>query len=153
MGKLYFENLSAFQSMLGKPLPHSRWVTVTQDMIHNFAKATLDVQWVHVDVERARKESPFKSTIAHGFMSLSLLSRMLMDVFSIKSERMSLNYGLNKVRFPHPVPVNSRLQLQSVIKSIEYQHGGAKITFSCTVVIEGIEKPACVAEFLAMIFE
>ena len=107
MGKLYFENLSAFQSMLGKPLPHSRWVTVTQDMIHNFAKATLDMQWVHVDIERARKESPFKSTIAHGFMSLSLLSRMLMDLFSIKSERMSLNYGLNKVCFPHPVPEQS----------------------------------------------
>ena len=111
------------------------------------------MQWVHVDVERARKELPFKSTIAHGFRSLSLLSRMLTDLFSVKSERMSLNYGLNKMRFPHPVPVNSRLQLQSVIKSIEHQHGGAKITFSCTVVIEGIEKPACVAEFLAMIFE
>ena len=112
-----------------------------------------DSQFCQGDFRRAMGPCGYKSTIAHGFMSLSLLSRMLMDVFSIKSERMSLNYGLNKVRFPHPVPVNSRLQLQSVIKSIEYQHGGAKITFSCTVVIEGIEKPACVAEFLAMIFE
>ena len=139
--------------MIGKELPYSDWLTITQEMINDFANATLDKQWVHVDVERAKKESPFKTTIAHGFMSLAMLSKMLEDLFQIDSVKMGLNYGLNKVRFPHPVPVNSRLQMQAVIKDIEDQHGGVKITFSCVVVIEGIEKPACVAEFLAMMFE
>jgi acyl dehydratase len=139
--------------MEGKSLPDSEWITITQDMINDFANATLDKQWVHVDVERAKRESPFKSTIAHGFMSLAMLSKMLEDLIYIESVKMGLNYGLNKVRFPHPVPVNSKLQMQSSIKSIEDQQGGVKITFSCTVVIEGIEKPACVAEFLAIMFE
>lgn len=150
---LHFKNIEAFKEMIGKELPNSEWLTVTQDMINDFANATLDKQWVHVDEERAAKESPFKSTIAHGFMSLSLLSKMLEDLIVIESIKMGLNYGLNYVRFPHPVPVNSRLQMQSSIKNIEDQQQGVKITFSCTVVIEGIEKPACVAEFLAMMFE
>lgn len=153
MEKLHFKNLTEFKSMIGKELPYSDWLTITQEMINDFANATLDKQWVHVDVERAKKESPFKTTIAHGFMSLAMLSKMLEDLFQIDSVKMGLNYGLNKVRFPHPVPVNSRLQMQAIIKDIEDQHGGVKITFSCVVVIDGIEKPACVAEFLAMMFE
>ena len=108
---------------------------------------------MHIDEERAKRESPFKTTIAHGFMSLAMLSKMLEDLFLIDSLKMGLNYGLNKVRFPHPVPVNSRLQMQASIKDIEDQHGGVKITFSCVVVIDGIDKPACVAEFLAIMFE
>lgn len=153
METLRFKNIAEFKSMIGKELPNSEWITITQEMINDFANATLDKQWVHVDVERAEKESPFKGTIAHGFMSLSMLSKMLLDVVSIDSVKMGLNYGLNSVRFPHPVPVNSRLQMISSIKNIEDQKQGVKITFSCTVVIEGIEKPACVAEFLGMMFE
>jgi acyl dehydratase len=153
MEKLRFKNLTEFKTMIGKQLPYSDWLTITQEMINDFANATLDKQWVHVDVERAKKESPFKTTIAHGFMSLAMLSKMLEDLFQIDSVKMGLNYGLNKVRFPHPVPVNSKLQMQAVIKDIEDQHGGVKITFSCVVVIDGIDKPACVAEFLAMMFE
>ncbi len=105
---------------------------------------------MHIDAER---ESPFKTTIAHGFMSLAMLSKMLEDLFLIDNIKMGLNYGLNKVRFPHPVPVNSRLQMQAAIKDIEDQHRGVKITFSCVVVIDGIDKPACFAEFLAIMFE
>ena len=153
MEKLHFKNLEEFKSMKGKNLPHSRWLTITQEMINDFANATLDKQWVHIDEERAKRESPFKTTIAHGFMSLAMLSKMLEDLFLIESLKMGLNYGLNKVRFPHPVPVNSRLQMQASIKDIEDQHGGVKITFSCLVVIDGIDKPACVAEFLAIMFE
>ena len=153
MNKLHFKDLTEFKSMIGKELPNSEWITVTQEMINDFANATLDKQWVHVDVERAAKESPFKSTIAHGFMSLAMLSKMLEDLIQIDSVKMALNYGLNKVRFPHPVPVNSRLQMQSSIKDIEDQKQGVKITFSCTVIIEGFDKPACVAEFLGMMFE
>lgn len=153
MNTLQFKNLTEFKSMKGKELPHSEWLTVTQAMINDFANATLDTQWVHVDEDRAAKESPFKSTIAHGFMSLSLLSKMLGDLIQIESVKMGLNYGLNYVRFPHAVPVNSRLQMQARIKDIEDQQQGVKITFECQVIIEGYEKPACVAEFLAMMFE
>ena len=153
MKKRHFKNLNEFKSMLGKSLPNSEWIHITQEMINDFANATLDKQWVHIDVERAKKESPFKTTIAHGFMSLAMLSKMLEDVIEIESVKMGLNYGLNTVRFPHPVPVNSRLQMQATIKNIEDQQGGVKITFSCVVVIEGIDKPACVAEFLAIMFE
>ncbi len=153
MEKLHFKNLEEFKSMKGKNLPHSNWLTITQEMINDFANATLDKQWVHIDEERAKRESPFKTTIAHGFMSLAMLSKMLEDLFLTDSLKMGLNYGLNKVRFPHPVPVNSRLQMQASIKDIEDQHGGVKITFSCVVVIDGIDKPACVAEFLAIMFE
>ena len=153
MEKLRFANLTEFKTMIGKELPSSDWITVTQEMINDFANATLDKQWVHVDVERARKESPFKSTIAHGFMSLALLSKMLEDLIQIDSLKMGLNYGLNYVRFPHPVPVNSKLQIQASVKDVEDQKQGVKVTFSCTVIIEGYEKPACVAEFLGMMFE
>lgn len=153
MEALHFKDLTEFKGMVGKELPYSDWLTVTQEMINDFANATLDKQWVHVDEERAAKESPFKSTIAHGFMSLSLVSKMLEDLIAIDSVKMGLNYGLNYVRFPHPVPVNSKLQMQAVIKDIEDQAEGVKITFQCKVVIKGFEKPACVAEFLAMMFE
>ncbi len=153
MNKLHFKDLTEFKSMIGRELPNSEWITITQEMINDFANATLDKQWVHVDEERAAKESPFKSTIAHGFMSLSLLSKMLEDLILIDSVKMGLNYGLNYVRFPHPVPVNSRLQMQAAIKDVEDQQQGVKITFQCKVIIDGFEKPACVAEFLAMMFE
>lgn len=153
METVHFKNLADFKSMVGKALPSSGWIVITQQMINDFAEATQDKQWVHVDDERAKRESPFKTTIAHGFMSLSMLSKMLEDVIKIDSVTMGFNYGLNKVRFPHPVPVNSRLQLNAIVKDIEDQKGGVKITFSCAVTIEGIEKPACIAEFLAIMFE
>lgn len=153
METLQFKNLAEFKSMSGKSLPDSDWFVVTQEMINDFANATLDKQWVHVDEERAKNESPFKSTIAHGFMSLAMLSKMLEDLIHIDSVTMGLNYGLNKVRFPHPVPVNSKLRMKSSIVNLEEQMGGLKITFSCIIEIEGFDKPACVAEFLAIMFE
>ena len=153
MNAMLFENLEAFSRMKGKELPISDWITVTQEMIQDFANATQDKQWVHVDVERAKKETPYKSTIAHGFMSVALLSKFLEDLIEIKSVTMGLNYGLNYVRFMNPVPVNSKLRLMSTVKDIETHKQGVKVTFSCTVAIEGEEKPACVAEFLALFFE
>jgi acyl dehydratase len=152
--KLIFENISEFKSMIGKQLPEGNWYTITQQMIDNFANATLDKQWIHVDQERAKKESPFKSTVAHGFMSVAMISRMLEEAFAIKSIKMGLNYGLNKVRFPNPVPVNSELRMLSSVKEIEaLGDNGIKVTFNCTIEIKGQEKPACVAEFLAALFE
>lgn len=153
MKTLVFKNISEFKEMIGKELPVSDWIKVSQEMIDNFANATLDRQWVHIDVERAKRESPFKTTIAHGFMSVALLSKFLEDLIKVKSVKMGLNYGLNSVRFMNPVPVNSNLRLKSTIKNIEAHKHGVKVSFLCTIEIEGEEKPACVAEFLALLFE
>jgi acyl dehydratase len=154
MKPLEFANFEEFKLMKGKQLPTGNWYSITQQMINDFANATLDKQWIHVDEKRAEKESPFKSTVAHGFMSVAMISKLLEEAFSIKSVKMGLNYGLNKVRFPNPVPVNSELRMHTVIKEIEdLANNGIKVTFSCIIEIKGKEKPACVAEFLAALYE
>ncbi|MDG1452672.1 MAG: MaoC family dehydratase [Polaribacter sp.] len=154
MKPLEFTNIQEFRSMLGKQLPSGEWYAITQEMINDFANATLDKQWIHVDEKRAKKESPFNSTIAHGFMSVSMISKLLEATFLIKSLTMGLNYGLNKVRFPNPVPVNSALRMIAVVKEIDdISNKGVKVTFSCVIEIKGQEKPACVAEFIAAFFE
>lgn len=154
MKPLIFENFEEFKSMIGESLPTGNWYKVTQEMINDFANATLDKQWIHIDENRARKESPFKTTVAHGFMSVSMISKLLEEIFAIKSVKMGLNYGLNKVRFPNPVPVNSELRMIASVKEIEdLGLNGIKVTFLCTIEIKGQEKPACVAEFLAALFE
>lgn len=154
MNTLIFEDITEFRTVLGKELPIGNWYTITQEMINDFANATLDKQWIHIDEKRAAKESPFKSTVAHGFMSVSMISKLLEESFSIKSIKMGLNYGLNKVRFPNPVPVNSELRMISSVKEIEdIANNGVKITFSCIIEIKGQKKPACVAEFIAALFE
>ena len=149
-----FTNFKEFRSMIGKQLPTGEWYTISQQMINDFAHATLDNQWIHVDEKRAEKESPFKSTVAHGFMSVAMISRLLEESFSIKSVHMGLNYGLNKVRFPNPVPVNSELRMITTVINIEdIANNGIKVTFLCTIEIKGQVKPACVAEFIAALFE
>ena len=154
MKPLVFENFSEFKLIIDKQLPTGSWYTISQQMINDFANATLDKQWIHVDEKRAAKESPFKSTVAHGFMSVSMISKLLEESFSIKSVKMGLNYGLNKVRFPNPVLVNSELRMHTIVKEIEdLANNGIKVTFSCTIEIKGQKKPACVAEFLAALFE
>ena len=154
MAKIEIENIAALKKMEGETLPQMDWIEVTQDMINSFAEATLDYQWIHVDVERAKKESPFKGPIAHGFMSVSLLSKMLEETVWVKSGTMGVNYGLNNVRFPHPVLSGSRLRLNGkVIKVEDYGENGAKIFWGCSVEIEGVEKPACVGEFISLLFE
>ncbi len=154
MKPLVFENFSEFKLMTDKQLPTGSWYKISQQMINDFANATLDKQWIHVDEKRAAKESPFKSTVAHGFMSVSMISKLLEESFSIKSLKMGLNYGLNKVRFPTPVIVNSELRMHTIVKEIEdLANNGIKVTFSCIIEIKGQKKPACVAEFLAALFE
>lgn len=154
MAKLELENFEAFRELEGKSLPVSDWLSVTQEMINDFAKATMDFQWIHVDVEKAEKLSPFKKPVAHGFMSVSLLSKLLGDSIQVKSAKMGVNYGLNKVRFPSPVLVDSRLRLRTSIQKIEdYGDNGLKIIWNCSVDIAGTDKPACVAEFISLMFE
>lgn len=154
MATLELENLQSVRELNGKMLPDGEWLIVTQEMINDFAKATMDFQWIHIDVEKSKKHSPFKKPVAHGFMSVSLLSKMLGDVVQVKSATMGVNYGLNKVRFPNPVLVDSRLRLICGISNVEeYSDTGLKITWNCNVEIEGQKKPACVAEFLSLMFE
>ncbi len=154
MKQLIFNNLEEFKTIEGKSLPDGNWYTVTQQMINDFANATLDKQWIHIDEERAKKESPFGKTVAHGFMSVAMISKMLEELFVVKSVKMGLNYGLNKVRFPNPVYVNSELRMLTTVKQVEdLQNNGVKVTFLCTIEIKEQEKPACVAEFLAALFE
>ena len=153
MKKLVFENLEELSSIKGKQLPIGKWYTVTQQMINDFANATLDKQWIHIDEEKASKYSPTGTTIAHGFMSVSMLSELISKQFEVKSIKMGLNYGLNKVRFPNPVPVNSELRLISSLKQLEDFQNGKKLTFDCTIEIKGQKKPACVAEFIFVLFE
>jgi acyl dehydratase len=154
MAKLELENFEEFRTLEGKPLPAGDWLTVTQEMINDFAKATMDFQWIHIDVEKAEKYSPFKKPVAHGFMSISLLSKLLSDSIHVKSAKMGVNYGLNRVRFPNPVLVDSRLRLTGAVQKIEeYGQTGLKITWNCIVEIEGTDKPACAAEFISLMFE
>jgi len=154
MKPIEFTSFADFKLMKGKELSVGNWYTITQEMINDFANATLDKQWIHIDEDRASKESPFKTTVAHGFMSVAMISRMLEEAFVIKSVKMGLNYGLNKVRFPNPVPVNSELRMHTTVKEIEdMSNKGIKITFLCKIEIKGQEKPACVAEFLAALYE
>jgi acyl dehydratase len=154
MAKLELENFESFRALEGQTLPTGDWLTVTQDMINDFAKATMDFQWIHIDVKKAEKHSPFKKPVAHGFMSLALLSKMLQDVVKVKSAKMGVNYGLNRVRFPSPVLVDSQLRLVCTIQKIEnYGDRGLKITWNSVVEIEGSDKPACVAEFISLMFE
>lgn len=148
------ENLAALKTYEGKTLPPTDWITVTQEMVNAFADATLDFQWIHIDVERAKKESPFKAPVAHGFMSVSLASKFLEMAVEVQSIKMGVNYGLNKIRFPHHVPVGSRLRMHSTVAKVEdYGPNGAKTAWDIIIEIEGIQKPACVAQFLTLMFE
>ncbi len=154
MEKLICKDFEEFRSLEGQNLPMGPWVTVTQNMINAFAEATLDFQWIHVDVEKAKQHSPFKAPVAHGFLSVSLISKMLGDVVEVQSAKMGVNYGLNKVRFPHPVMVDSKLRFMGKVEKIEdYGPNGLKITWGCTIEIADATKPACVAEFVSLMFD
>ena len=142
---------SDFPRLVGQVLGTSPWLTIDQARIDAFAQATGDLQWIHVDPARAAA-GPFGSTIAHGFLTLSLISWMGENAFGIEGVRMGLNYGLNKVRFTSPVPVDSRLRGVFRLKSCEPIEGGWQLCNEVTIEREGAERPACVAESLARFF-
>jgi acyl dehydratase len=143
-----FEKISDLQALVGQELGVSEWTTVTQERIDKFAEATGDHQWIHIDPERA-KAGPFGTTIAHGFLTLSLLPEMTASAFRVNETRMGVNYGLNKVRFPAPVPAGSRLRGRFKLVDYVPLEGGAQMTVECTMEREGSDKPVCVAESLA----
>jgi acyl dehydratase len=139
--------LADLAALEGQEIGRSDWVAVTQSAIDLFARATGDAQWIHVDPARAAA-GPFGATVAHGFLTLSLLSDLFAASVAFADVRMSLNYGLNRVRFPSPVPVDSRLRAVWVLDRFEPIAGGAQITASVTMEREGADKPACVAEWV-----
>jgi acyl dehydratase len=133
----------------GAPVGSSSWIEIEQPLIDSFAAVSGDRQWIHVDVERARGESPFGSTIAHGFLTLSLLSRMAAEAVSLQlGQSASINYGLNKVRFPAPVPAGCRVRGHFAVLGCGARPGGLEVVWQVTVEAEGREKPVCVAEWV-----
>ena len=146
-----FEHLTDLQARVGQEVGVSDWISVDQQRINLFADATGDHQWIHIDAERAAK-GPFGTTIAHGFLTLSLLPEMSASAFQVRDTRMGVNYGLDRVRFPAPVPVNSRLRGRFKLTKYEPIEGGAQLTVEVTMEREGSSKPVCVAESLARRF-
>ncbi len=138
--------MAEVSGLVGQELGTSDWFEVTQDRVDTFADATGDHQWIHVDVERAKAESPFGGPIAHGYLTLSLLVPLFAQVLVVSDTAMGVNYGLNKVRFPAPVPVGSKVRLTATLKDVEQVAGGLQLTFSAVIEREGSEKPACIAE-------
>jgi acyl dehydratase len=138
--------LAELPSYKGKELGVSDWIEVTQERVNTFADATGDHQWIHVDVERAHRESPFGGPIAHGYLTLSLLIPMWSEVLTVTDTTMAVNYGLNKVRFPAPVPVGSKVRLTASLADVEEIAGGLQLTVSAVIEREGGEKPVCIAE-------
>jgi acyl dehydratase len=140
-------------SHLGQELGPSEWLTVTQEMIDKFAEATGDHQWIHVDVERAKREMPGGKTIAHGYLTLSLLPRLAPTLMKIEKRRRGINYGSNKVRFISPVPAGARVRLrQRLVNAEATKDGGIRITSEMTMEVEGSERPAMVAETMGVVY-
>ena len=144
--KRSFETLAELARCVGQEVAVSDWLTITQEQVNLFAQATGDHQWIHVDVERA-KAGPFGAPIAHGFLTLSLLPKLVESALEIRGSRMGVNYGLNKVRFTAPVPVGSRVRSRStLLEAKPIENGGYQLTWQVTIELEGSPKPACVAE-------
>lgn len=146
------EGVAKLGLLVGSEVGVSEWVEVSAERIHSFAEATEDRQWIHTDPERAARESPFKTTIAHGFLTLSLLSEMGRTAVSVGGVRMGLNYGLNRVRFMSPVPAGSRVRGRFTLAEAEEIEGGVQVTWKVTVEREGGERPCCVAQWLVRYF-
>jgi acyl dehydratase len=148
MSRTEIESIAALREHVGREVAVSEWFEVAQERIAAFAEATEDRQWIHVDPERSARESPFGGTIAHGFLTLSLLSELARRALSVGGVRMGVNYGLNRVRFVAPVPAGARVRGRFALAALEDVRGGAQATWDVTVEREGSERPCCVAEWL-----
>jgi acyl dehydratase len=140
-------------SLAGQEMGVSDWVQIDQDRINTFADATGDHQWIHVDVERAKKEMPGGKTIAHGYLTLSLIPMLAAEIMRITDVSRGINYGSNKVRFTNMVPVGSRVRGRQKLISVEPKAGGLQLTNEMTIEIEGQERPACVAETISLVYK
>ncbi|MCS6764918.1 MAG: MaoC family dehydratase [Candidatus Protistobacter heckmanni] len=152
-----FGSLAELEALKGQEVAVSDWTEITQEQVQKFADATGDHQWIHIDVERSKRESPFGGPVAHGFLTLSLLPMLMASAVKMADVKMGVNYGLNKVRFPSPVPVGSKLRAR--LKLLEVEHlpapypsgasNGAQVTWEVSIEREGGNKPVCVAESIS----
>ena len=145
MAQTTVEGVEGVHALVGQHLGHSDWVTITQEQVNQFAEATGDHQWIHVDPERAKKESPFGGPIAHGYLTLSLIPMLMPQILEIKGFKMGVNYGTEKVRFPSPVPVGSRVRAGATLDSVTPIDGGLQMSVTVTIEVEGASKPSMVA--------
>lgn len=151
--KLQFDNLAAFKAQAGQSLGTTLWLKISQEMINQFAKVTLDEQWIHVDTEKAA-QSPMGSTIAHGLLTLSLTPHLVGELYEIKSLKMGINYGMDKVRFLKPIPAESNIRMHAVVKSIEdFGEKGMKVILETTIEMQGFTKPVAYAELISVLYE
>jgi acyl dehydratase len=141
-------HLADLRGVVGEEVATSDWMVVTQDRINAFADTTDDHQWIHVDAERARTETPFAATIAHGFLTLSLTSALMGNAIRIDGPRMTLNYGLNRVRFVSPVPSGSRIRARIAVQKVEDLGDSTQVVWNVTIEREGSDKPCVVAEWI-----
>lgn len=147
-----FETLQELAALAGQPISNSDWVTITQEQINQFAQATGDHQWIHIDEERA-KAGPFGAPIAHGFLTLSMIPLFFASAIHIVQTRMGVNYGLNRVRFTGPVPVGSRLRASiKLLRADPVENGGFQFTWEVSTEREGVPKPVCVAESISRLY-
>ena len=154
MPKREVADIEELKSLVGQEVAVGDWLEITQERIDRFAEATSDPQWIHTDVERCRRESPFGTTIAHGYLTLSLIPHLSQSSFAIKQPlRMTINYGSNKVRFTSPVPAGSRVRNRMTLLEVTDISGGWQVRWRATVEIEGKDKPACVAEVISRLYE
>ena len=141
------DSIEDLEARVGETIGISGWIPIAQDRIDQFAEATDDRQWIHVDADRANRESPFGAPVAHGYLTLSLLPRMVIEAMTFTPKKTGINYGLDKVRFIAPVPVGARIRGHVALRSVERRDAQTlQIGLSVTVEIEGSEKPACIAE-------
>jgi acyl dehydratase len=153
MALLELKSLRDLRDSIGQEIVVSEWMQITQERIDRFADATEDHQWIHMDVERARRESPFQATVAHGFLTLSMLSRLLNSSIKFGTAKMGVNYGFNRLRFTAPVPAGSRLRGRFTLQALEEIEGGVQTTWGVVVEREGSDKPCLVAEWVTRRYE
>ena len=150
---IQIDNLQQLRTLVGQVVGMTDWFAVDQERINMFAEAIEDRQWIHVDPERARRESPYGTTVAHGFLTLSLLTFLLSDAVRLPTIRMGINYGLNRVRFPAPVPAGSKIRAHFTLVSFEDLPGGAQLVWDIVIEREGSDKPCCIAQWVTRRFE
>lgn len=149
MAQTTFAGLDEVRAAVGSHLGYSDWTTVTQERVNQFADATGDHQWIHVDVERAKAESPFGGPIAHGYLTLALSNELLPQIVDVQGISMGVNYGVDKIRFPSPVPVGSRVRAGAELIEVTEVSGGIQTLVRITIEVEGASKPACVIDSLS----
>ncbi len=147
------QGIAGLKELVGQHLGYSDYVEITQEQVNTFADATGDHQWIHIDVERAKAESPFGGPIAHGYLTLALGPTLAPQIMRVDGIKMGVNYGADKVRFPSPVPVGSKLRLGAQLDDVEDIAGGAQVRMTFTFECEGAAKPSCVAQIIFRYYE